>query len=439
MSNYLILDNWIIREISYMGKEKRQKKNILKCSIIASVLILSLVAGMWIQNTVKAEEDILFLAECRMEEFISNAYIAKGFGGDDCEMKYSKEMYDGDGNIIAVVGLFSRDEEIDYVIYNCITETIDEYAFDCPEALTRFSEDSTLYYAGALNYYVRTPNEKTMTHVQTKKLIDEKDFKDKADRFVSNIQQRMSKNMFGLGGVDDGEDGIIHWSDLRVDTAGWENSDWNYLDGITFIGSDATDGISGDGLSFSSMNSFSQGGTIRNHCGPTALTNIMVYLDWIGYDTLLNDSREDTFEWMRVMCSHSNDQGTSLSNARTALVHYFTEIGYTDYQLTTFYEDFEDYKDAIDNDEIILTLINVMEEDNDGDGEDDYWGHFVVTLGYEEFRQEYQKQILWWTTTEYNYLRYIRVCDGWGTCNENVYVDLNGFYDNYYNTAIDMN
>ena len=93
MSNYLILDNWIIREISYMRKEKRQKKNILKCSIIASVLILSLVAGMWIQNTVKAEEDILFLAECRMEEFISNAYIAKGFGGDDCERKYSKEMY----------------------------------------------------------------------------------------------------------------------------------------------------------------------------------------------------------------------------------------------------------------------------------------------------------------------------------------------------------
>ena len=149
-------------------------------------------------------------------------------------------------------------------------------------------------------------------------------------------------------------------------------------------------------------------------------------------DTLLNDSRQDTFDRLRVLCKHDQYNTTYMSDARSALKTYMSEMGYS-VSLTNFNNNFNKYKAAIDDDKVILTLLNVTEADGNA------WGHFVVTLGYEEFRQEYEKQVLWWTVTDYNYLRYIRVCDGWSSCDDNRYVDLNSFFDSYTNSSITIN
>lgn len=413
-----------------MSKFNYKYKNLYMVRVLSCVIIFCLIIGMFIKTTPIYATDSLEQAEIRIEEFLHNMYSAKGIEYQNLEVEYIKEMYDINDSVVAIVGVFARDNQMDYAIYNCITETIDEYSFDSKDVLTRFNEDVILYYTGALNYYSVSENDKQMVHTNTGYVINKSTVAEKSKKFVEHSENRR-KNKYGMSDKPgSGQDGVIHWSDIRNTTSGWTNCDWGYLKGITWKGTSEKDGISGEGLSFSSMSSLSQNGTYKNHCGPTALTNIMVYYDWLGYNTLLNDSREDTFEWLRVKCKHNNKDGTKLGAARTALLSYLSHMGYSSSYLTSFTDSYADYKKAIDKNQVILTLLNVIQND----GSD--WGHFVVTLGYEEFKQSYEKTVLWWTTTEYRYLRYIRVCDGWSSCDENVYVDLNGFYDSYNSSAI---
>ena len=405
-------------------------KNLFKTRILSCIIIISLIMGMFVQTATFNAEDSLEKAEVRIEEFLQKIYSAKGIVYENFELEYVKEMYDNNNNVVAIVGIFMRDGQMDYAIYNCITETIDEYSFDCDDAFTRFEEDETLYYTGALNYYICSGNDEQMRHTNTGHAINKAVIMEKAKKFVEHSKNRRNNKSGKSSNPGNGADGIIHWSDIKNSTSGWTNSDFGYLSGITWRGSTETDGISGSGLSFSSMTSLSQNGKYKNHCGPTALTNIMVYYDWLGYNTLLNDSRKDTFEWLRVNSEHNNTEGTYLKKARLALLSYLAHMGYTSSYLTNFTDDYTDYKEAIDKDQVILTLLNVTQSDGNE------WGHFVVTLGYEEFKQAYEKPVLWGTITEYRYLRYLRVCDGWSSCDENVYVDLNGFYDSYNSSAI---
>lgn len=64
---------------------------------------------------------------------------------------------------------------------------------------------------------------------------------------------------------------------------------------------------------------------------------------------------------------------------------------------------------------------------------DGWGGHAIVVVGYEEFKQAYEKQhqFLWkkWTTTEYRYSRYLRVVDGWDTSNSSRYIDVAGYWN----------
>ena len=401
-------------------------------SIIAFLLVICLsILSLPSFAITAAAQDIDYTAENRARDFLLSVYGAKELYYDEMSTLYSVELYDDEDEVIAQASIFDRDGKIDYAIYNYITESIDEYGFDCPDVLNDFPAEGKTYYAGVFNYYSSVSNMfvinfsgETVTQSQLHNKI--RDFKGKA-------HERRDSKFGNSSKPGNGSNGIIDWKEIKENrTSGWENSDWGYLDGITWGSTTDTNGISGDGLSFSTMNSFSNGGAITNHCGPTALTNIMVYYDWLGMDTLLNGSRQDTFNRLRTLCKHDQNNTTYMSDARSALKTYMSEMGYS-VSLTNFNNNFDKYKKAIDDDKIVLTLLNVTESDGDS------WGHFVVTLGYEEFRQSYEKQVLWWTVTDYNYLRYIRVCDGWGSCNNNRYVDLNNFYDSYTNSAITIN
>lgn len=93
------------------------------------------------------------------------------------------------------------------------------------------------------------------------------------------------------------------------------------------------------------------------------------------------------------------------------------------HEIDTGVNSFEEFKTNIENNMPILTSIDL----------DGWGGHAILVVGYEEFSQAYQVEhkVLWnsWTTTEYNYARYLRVIDGWDTSNDSRFIDFSGYWD----------
>ena len=396
------------------------------------ILILCFISIIVSTNSISvfAQEIEDYPPEERAKDFLTEIYEVKNFNYSNLEISYSVELYDNEDDVIGVAVILERDDEIDYVIYNCITQSIDEYGFDYAQALTDFPRDEKVYYAGALNYYTEIQNEFVNNYTGQK--FDRGILFDKIEAFKTRSQARVDALFGGGGNPENAEDGFVNWSDIAPDRlSGWTNSDWGYLEGIGFGGILDTNGINGVGLSFSSMNSLNPTGVLKNHCGPTALTNIMIYYNWLGMDTLINNSRQSTFDRMRELSNHDGTNYTSMTDLVLGLTEHMYDKGYG-VSVNPFFNNFSKYKEAIDRGNVVLTLLNIT----DSSGSD--WGHFVVTLGYEEFRQQYEEKFLWWTVTGYNYLRYIRVCDGWNSCNQNRFVDLNEFYDTYTNVEISI-
>lgn len=394
---------------------------------IAIITLVSVMFGGTINSLQVFADETDYSAENRSKDFLATIYNAKNISYSNVQSLYSVNLYGNNDEVLAQASLFDRDGEIDYAVYNYITNSIDEFGFDCESALISFTQDEKLYYAGVKNYYTEQDN-----HIfdnVSGELTKQSTLFNKIKSFKEKLLERKSILSGGTTKPENGADGVINWKQIREKNAGWDNYDGNYVKGIMQGTIDDPIGIVGGNLKFSSMNSLSQNGLYKNHCGPTALTNIMVYYDWRGKENMLvNNSRQDTFERLRVLCKHDGKNTISLSNVRTALTTYLNERGYT-VSLSDFNNVYRGYKNAIDNDKLVLTLLNVTQADNYK------WGHFVLTLGYEEFRQEYKMKVLWWYETSYNYMRYIRVCDGWDSCDLNQFVDLT-FYDSYNNSAI---
>lgn len=398
--------------------------------LLSCLFLLVIVFDIFINHISAVAQEIDYLAENRARDFLIALYDAKDVNYSQMKDKYSVCLYDDEDNIIAQVSLFDRDGKVDYAVYNYITESIDEYGFDCDNALIDFPAKEKIYYAGIFDYYSKSQNQ--IKNTSSGEVVESSSLSKKIRSFKEKMQKQRNNMKSGSNKPNDAEDGIINWKDIQNRTSGWTNSSSGYLNGITWGSTTDTNGINGSGLSFSSMASLSKGGTITNHCGPTALTNIMVYYDWLGMNTLLNNSRQDTFDVLRSLCSHDKYGTTYIGNARNALKIYMYKMGYN-VALSNFDNSFDSYKSAIDANKVVLTLLNVTESNGNK------WGHFVVTLGYEEFKQPHEIVFPSFgnmTITVYSYLRYIRVCNGWDSRNQNRFVDLNNFFDSYTNSAI---
>ena len=398
------------------------------CWFVSLILMVCICFPMF-SGIIAWAWEVDYTAEEKSRDFLKTICATKEIEYENIEVIYSIPLYDNEDEVIAQVTLFNRDGKIDYAIYNYISDYVDEYAFDCPEALTDFSQDSHIYYAGALNYY-KEADENWLIDNHTGNMIAKADIFEAIDSFKSKIDEKLDEKL-SFGSDINAYNGFIYWGQIIYgDAEGWENSDWGYLEGIGPGAVNNTYGIVGDGLSFSSAESFiPEGSNIENNCGPTALANIMIYYNWRGMDTLLNDSRQDTYNRLATLSNHDND-GITQAEATSALQTYMSERGYTA-DISIFFNNFNKYKEYIDSDKVILTGLSCVDI-NEG-----LWNHFVVTLGYEEFRQEYEKQVLWWTETGYNYLRYIRVCNGWETCSRGKFVSLD-YFSYYWNAAISV-
>ena len=410
-----------------------EKSSVVKrVSLFVSLVMFMSVLIMPIY-TITAKAEINVNHERRAILFLQMMYETKNIEYETAQIMYSTEMFDEDGNVTAQATIVNRDGKLDYAVYNYLTENIDEYGFDCANATELFPQNDKMYYAGALTYFKEDGAD--LINVSTKQKIKKESGIKQVKKYNKKIKEKKGKTnkqtwIAGYGtNVFDGFLNFGAIDNLRLQN-NWENTDWNFVEGIDQgvpVDFD-NDGIYGYGLSFCSMYELHQN-LYDNHCTPTALTNMMVYYDWQGMNTLKNDSHIDTFNRLRVLVGHQNrnkelniDGGSSQFNIAYAIEEYMAEMGYNQLGFVIWQtNNFIKYKQAIDRGSLVITNVYIPKENLEDP--DQHYGHTVLTLGYEEYRAR--------NTNEYYY--YIRVCDGWHTCNMNRYVSLNAYYSSYYN------
>ena len=400
-------------------------------SIVAILLLIcfSILVFPSTAITVNAQEIIsASVYQDVAANFLEAQYEKRGITYNDAKVVLESDLYSSTEEVVAKAIVIERDGQYDYVILNIATAEIDEYAFNESEAYNKFSQK--VYYTGALNYYIQTEN--SFTHFDGKTRLTKTEFVNRSKDIEQKYNKTKSKaKRFTSDGnplpvtTKDGWNGFYDWSSLSNfnKTNGYSNSDWDYLTGINW------NGITDSGLSFEDQNTFNSHFGTNNACGPTALTNMFIWFEYMGIENengnvnaLLNDSVFDTFDRFRVLVHHTNTGGTSRSEYDGALIAYATEQGY-DYEINTGVDTFEEFKTNIANDMPVLTSIDL----------DGWGGHAVLVVGFEEFEQAYEVEhsilFIKWTTTEYRYSRYLRVIDGWGSSNASRFIDCAGYWD----------
>lgn len=113
-----------------------------------------------------------------------------------------------------------------------------------------------------------------------------------------------------------GYNGFYDWSTVYSYNKENEyiNSEFEYLKGVTWTG------LSDSDLKFENQSIFNNYYGKNNSCGPTALTNVFIYSDYLQIknnhylvQALLNNDKFQTFDMFRKLTNHSNEDGVSPS------------------------------------------------------------------------------------------------------------------------------
>lgn len=340
---------------------------------------------------------------------------------DYTEIIDSIPLYDEENEIIAKVLILDRNGFWDYVVLDFLIDEIDEFGFNQEDFLSSFYNRGNIYYAGLLSYTYKEDGQYRDLHGN---IVEEELFLDTMSVFKSKAAK--------IPNEVNGSDGIISWTDLISSSTNGEpglisRPDYGYIPGIYRYS------VTGSGLSFFNQTTFNTEYNLHNDpniggtCGPTAMTNMFVYYEWLGFDnSLLNNSAHDTFERMIELSDW--EDWTALNwygNTKDAMKDYAEEQGY-DYAMNTYFwgTDWDYIKGSIDADRPVYTYLNV------GD-----WAHSVVTVGYEQYTHTYTvNEPYWFFGWKDNYVTYhddyyyLRVIDGWSTSNDGRFVNYNDFY-----------
>ncbi|MCM1437852.1 MAG: hypothetical protein NC131_01390 [Roseburia sp.] len=416
--------------------EKRIKKILLLFLVILTVL--ALISPLFCVNVYAAENYELDYPDIYKEialNFFKEQYINQDISYDKVSVELEVDLYDSDENVVAKSIVVKRDDEYDYVVLNLATCGIDEFGFNSSSAFEKYS--NKIYYTGVLDYFTKE-NDKFRS-CETDEIYTKTDFKnisknitDKYNKFKNTTNRTLKSGDNPLPALT-GYNGFYSYSKISsfMSNNGYEFYDAKFLTGI----------LSGDmaeGLSFKDQNVFNNEFMTGNSCGPTALTNLMIYMNWLGLvnkngevNALRLNSESATFDRFRQLTNHNADSGISDNIIPSALKNYASEQNYNYYIKTV--STFENFKSNLDSEYPIVTCLHLNSTE---DGE---FGHTVLSLGYLQFRNEYQveHQFLWhkWTTTEYKYSNYLKVIDGWYTSNDTRYIDFSGYWDSLSGTA----
>ena len=356
--------------------------------------------------------------------FLTEQYEIKNFAYNNLYVYDSVDLFDVNDNKIAECLIVDRDGQLDYVVLDFSLDKIDEFGYNQNELMQKFISADKIYYDGAMDYAVKVNGE---FRDLDGNYINQNNFAGVTNT-TANESFNNSNNPYGA---------FYSWKNISETNAGYENSAYNYLRGFNFSG------ISDDGLSFKSQTNYNNqyntthSNRVDGTCGAVAVTDIFVYFQWRKIankngtvNALLNGSDYDTFERMIELTKWTSD-GVTLGNAKSALKSFAEEQNYN-FDMDTYFwgTNWNKFISSINQGRPVLTEIQSTNSDGD------FWGHLIMTVGYEQFTHTYSvNQRYWffgwhdkWVTQSDDY-HYLRVVDGWSTSNSSRFIDYNGFWD----------
>lgn len=362
-------------------------------------------------------------AESAGYSFILKQYEMRGIKYEKAVLRESVKLYDDQGAIIGLMVIVDRDGKSDYAVVDYLLSNIDEYGFGSDDFVDTCRRAERVLYAGTLNYAKREKGElKSLTGEK----LNAKDFSSKMNEFRAGAALLKPKKT--------GYDGIIGWAQVADRINGLfgtpnsmvYNSQFAYLPGIS------RGGVASN-LHFWCQNPLNDwyngryGTGISGTCGPTAMVNMMIYLDkQAGFNNgLVNDSVYDTFASMIYYTNFMNWTDRNWWNFTvSAFKNYASQQGYN-YTLKSYYNcRWNNVLSCIKDMRIPMFATFGTYTDSGS-----YWNHAVVILGLEEFTHVYYTPGRWGRQDRHSDVyRYVRIVDGWWSSDEGRFID----FDNYY-------
>jgi hypothetical protein len=329
-------------------------------------------------------------------------------------------LYDNNEEIIAKLLILNRDEELDYVILDFLIDKINGFGINEFDYLQNFYDKGNIYYAGQMNF----------AYLQGNQYLDFNGVVLDKNTFLDEMQNYKYQSPE----VESGYDGILSWNDTKTRHSSINNSDWNYITGFYWNGLIAnSNGITASYFNQTTFNTeynrLHPGTGMTGTCGPTAMTNMAVYFQWLGFNGFVNGTAYNTFEWFINDLNWFNWSNSWWSNTKKSFQNYANNRGYN-FDITNYDNpSFDNFKTQIQNGRPIYTYLNANQT-NGGS-----WAHAVVTVGYEQFTHTYQVNNRWWFfgwhdnwVTKKDQYYYLRCIDGWSTSNSGHFIDFNNFY-----------
>ena len=125
------------------------KRNFLSASKVVSIILaICFILGSVVPVFAYNDENY----ETAGFNFLINQYELKDIGYNSIEKQDSICLYDTNDNIIAKMLVVNRDNHIDYVVLDFLTDRIDEFGFDQEDFVLLFSSHEKILYAGLMNY-----------------------------------------------------------------------------------------------------------------------------------------------------------------------------------------------------------------------------------------------------------------------------------------------
>lgn len=358
-------------------------------------------------------------------DFMCIQYSSKNIEYDNISEYKSIDLYDYNDEVVAKLLIIERDGNFDYVILDFIVDDVNGFGINEIEFVSEILSKNKIYYLGQSSF----------VYEENGKFYDFDGNIISKDALIgaNNLMKEKAPKE-----VESGYDGILSWSKVKERYSsdgsymdGYSNNAWGYIPGFNW---NSVTGASYYGQSQLNYNyRVRHNESITGTCSITAMTNMAIYYDYLGFDSLINNNIYDTFDWFIDDTNWKNWDDEDVywdTETNESFVNYANTLGYDYYLNINNSPSFDDFVTEIGKDNPIYTYLYAPQTNGTS------WAHAVVTVGYEQFKYEYTEQVksFWFfgwhykTVTNYKYYNYLRVIDGWSTSNSARYVDCNNFY-----------
>ena len=260
--------------------------------------------------------------------FLKEQYALKDLTYDSLEIEDTIELYDTNDTIIAKMLIVNRDNELDYVTLDFLVDDIIGFGFNSRDYLQKFYGKEKIYYAGMSSF----------AYIENGTYYDIDGNVLDSDIIVDSLNNYKE---FAPNVVQSGTAGIMSWTNVRTDvnanSSSILNSAWDYIPGFSWTGLKADS--NGNTASYFNQTTFNNQynrthtNSITDTCGPTAMTNMAVYFNWLGYsNALVSNSAQSTFEWFITDLNWLNWSSENVSwwtNTKNSFVNYAKNRGYS--------------------------------------------------------------------------------------------------------------